>query len=132
LEDDVPLSGNDRQFIKDSIFEFYRDTTSPPPGHDDWPFFRHAVWAQPIAAQNADGTLERDDAGNQIRFSADGFMASTNALSHAIRDDVDALEPGPPTPPTRDLSRWLLAGVSLLVAISGIDLAVLVDLVVNR
>lgn len=45
---DMPLTAADKQIIKDAIFEFMRDATTPPAGYDRWPFMAESVWNAPV------------------------------------------------------------------------------------
>jgi murein DD-endopeptidase MepM/ murein hydrolase activator NlpD len=84
-EVDMPLTPADKQIIKDAILEFFMQVDQPPAPATDWPFFRTAVWGQPINAMDAQGNYLYHEDGSPVLFRADGFLASTNALIQADR-----------------------------------------------
>jgi murein DD-endopeptidase MepM/ murein hydrolase activator NlpD len=86
-EDDMPLTPADKQIIKDSMFEFMRDTSGPPSGYESWPFMQSAVWNVPLQAQDADGKPLVDENGKPIKFSTSGYLVSTNAVTNALHTD---------------------------------------------
>lgn len=90
-----PTAAN-KQVIKDAIFEFFDGAGGR--GANGWTFVRDAIWGQPIQAQDADGrylyyksATDRSTTTTKtdfpVRFSAAGFLASTNAQVAALRRD---------------------------------------------
>lgn len=106
------LTPDDKQIIKDSMFEFFRDVNGPPAGYDQWPFMKYAVWEAPIAAQNPDGTTQVDEDGKPVTYAAWGYLSSTNTAAHTVVDALPALE-GSPTN-TRSRLLYLLAALGAL------------------
>lgn len=84
----MPLSGADKQFIKDAIFEFLRDTGNI--GNDGWKFVREGVMGQKINAQTPEGNLLIRN-GKPVPFTFEGYIASTNAQVSALREVVNTI-----------------------------------------
>lgn len=93
---DMPLSGDDKQFIKDSMFEFYDGAGLK--GAEGWKFVREGIFNQPIQAQDdAGAALYFTDATRKgttttktaypVMFTVAGFLASTAAQVSAIRSE---------------------------------------------
>ena len=90
----IDNTADNKQVIKDAIFEFFDGAGGR--GTDGWKFVRDGVFGQLIQAQDADGyplfyksatdrTTTRTNTGLPVRFTAGGFIASTNAQLNEMR-----------------------------------------------
>jgi hypothetical protein len=91
------LTNDDKQLIKDCMFEFFRDVNGFPAGMSSWPFFDVAVWQSPVPDQDMEGRYITRPDGSLQTFEARGFLASTNTTVHALAEalDVDEDDGGP-------------------------------------
>lgn len=80
----MPLTPDDKQIIKDSLFEFFLNTNTAPGGYTTWPFFGPAVVNQPVQVQDAGGNPQYNPDGTPQTFDLGGFLASTNAQVQAL------------------------------------------------